>query len=276
MSQNFDFGGDEVAQAWERHRNRLFKWSIPLAGWMVDRVDPRPGQTILELAAGPGETGFLAAARLGPEGRLISSDLNEGMVDAARRGADAQGITNAEFRVIDAQAIDLADASVDGVLSRFGLMLVPEPRRAFAECRRVLRRGGRLAYGVWGAFDRNQWLTQLVGALLQHGHAPSGDPFGPGGPFSLADRQANRDLLDDAGFTDVQFQEFEGVMDYADLDDYWNVQTAVSGPISPLVAVLSDDERAAVKTTLETTAAEYRTDDGGYAFPTFSLGVSAA
>src|SRR5439155_457809 len=86
---------------------------------------------------------------------------------------------NVECRVIDAQQIDLPDAAVDAVLSRFGLMLVPERERAVAECRRVLRPGGGLAYGVWGPFDRNPWLTHLVGAMLEHGHAPPGDPHIP-------------------------------------------------------------------------------------------------
>src|SRR2546421_7300653 len=111
-----------VAPAWERHRQLLFEGQRPVSEWLVDQVDPHPGQTILELTAGPGETGFLAAERVGPSGRLISTDISESMVAAARRGAAARGLTNVECRAIDAQNIDLPDASVDGVLSRFGIM----------------------------------------------------------------------------------------------------------------------------------------------------------
>src|SRR5438094_6356690 len=167
-----DHWSDDLAAAWERNRDRLFEGQRAVSEWLVDQVDPQPGQTILELAAGPGETGFLAADRVGPGGRLISTDVSEGMVAAARRGAEARGLANVECRAMDAQAIDLADASVDGVLSRFGIMLVPEPARALAGSRRVLRPGGRLAYGVWGPPDRNPWLTLLVGAVIQQGHAP--------------------------------------------------------------------------------------------------------
>src|SRR5437763_3316689 len=275
MAEEFSFAGDEVAAAWEHHRTRLFEGQRELSEWIVRHVEPHPGQTILELTAGPGETGFLAAERVGPEGRLISSDLNESMVAAARRGAEARGLTNVEFRVIDAQQIDLADASVDAVLSRFGLMLVPERERAFAECRRVLRPGGRLAYGVWGPFDRNPWLTHLVGAMVEHGYAPPGDPFGPGGVFSLADPQANRDLLADAGFTDVEIDEVAGAQVYDSLDDYWDLQTAVAGPVSGIIRALPDDERAAIKATLEPKIAPHRADDGGYALPSLAVGISA-
>lgn len=275
MAEEFSFAGDELAKAWEHYRARLFESQRRLSEWIVDHVDPRPGRTILELTAGPGETGFLAAERLGPEGRLISSDLNEGMVAAARRGAEARGLTNVEFRVVDAQQIDLPDASVDGVLSRFGLMLVPDSERAINECRRVLRPGGRLAYGVWGPFDKNPWLTSLVGALLQHGHTPPGDAFGPGGVFSLADPQANRDLLTGAGFADVETEEIPGAQEYASLDDYWDMQTAVAGPIGAIVRSLSDDEQAAIKATLESMVAPYRNADANYSLPTLAVGVSA-
>src|SRR5690348_16098358 len=134
-----------VAAAWDKYRDRLFSDVRSVSEWLVDHLDPQPGQTVLDLAAGPGETGFLAAARVGGSGLLISSDFAPEMVAAARRGASDRGLDNVECRVIDAQQIDLPDASVDGVLSQFGLMLVPEQERAVAEVRRVLRQGGRLA-----------------------------------------------------------------------------------------------------------------------------------
>ena len=97
---------------------------------------------MLELAAGPGDTGFIAAKRLGPDGLLLSTDVAPEMVDAARRRAAELGVANVEFRVEDASAISLLDGAVDGVLCRLGIMLVPDPSRALAEIARVLRAGG--------------------------------------------------------------------------------------------------------------------------------------
>jgi hypothetical protein len=111
--------------------------------------------------------------------------------------------------------------------------------------------------------------------MLEHGHAPPGDPLGPGGVFSLAEPQANRDLLAGAGFIDVEIEEVAGAQVYDSLGDYWDVQTAVAGPVSGIIRSLSDDERIAIKATLESKIAPYRADDGSYALPSLAIGVSA-
>jgi ubiquinone/menaquinone biosynthesis C-methylase UbiE len=251
-----------VAPAWERHRDRIFDATRAISERLVDLVGPRPGNTILELTAGTGETGFLLADRIGADGRLISTDFSEAMVQAAARGATQRGLANVEFRVIDAQAIDLPDGSVDGVLSRFGLMLVPDPRRALEESHRVLRPGGRLAYAVWGAMDRNPWITLLAGALLQRGHAPGGDPFGPGGLFSLAELDHNAQLANEAGFSDVEVEEISGAMQAQSPDDYWDFQSSISGPVATLLAALSPDERATIRTAFHAATEPYCAADG--------------
>jgi ubiquinone/menaquinone biosynthesis C-methylase UbiE len=266
--------GDAVAAAWERHREQLFEDQRAVSEWLVDQVGPRPGQTILELAAGPGETGFLAAERVGPDGRLISTDLSPRMIDAARRGAEAHGLANVEFRVMDAQQLDLPDASVDGVLSRFGVMLMPEPARALHEARRVLRDGGRFAYAVWGQPDRNPWLTTFVGAIAQSGHAPPGDPFGPGGPFSLAAAEANRELVAAAGFSDVHVEEIESAFRFDDFDGYWDLQREVAGPVAVLLASLPPDAIHDIRTALEPAVEPFRSN-GGLAMPSLAVVVSA-
>ena len=267
--------GELVAAAWERHRERLFEGQRPVSEWLVEQIDPRPGLTILELAAGPGETGFLVAELVGPTGRLISTDLSPRMIEAARRGAEARGLTNIEFGVMDALDIELPDGSVDGVISRFGVMLIPEPARVVSEARRVLRDGGRFAYAVFGPPDRNPWLTLLAGTILERGHAPEGDPFGGFGPFSLATPDANRELFDGSGFSDVGVQEIESTLHFDDFDAYWNVQSEVAGPIALLIASQPPDEIDAIKSAVETKATPFLTANG-YDFPSLALGISAS
>src|ERR671924_1103913 len=110
---------ERMAEPWERRRELAWRWTGKVSEWLVDRLDPKPGETLLELAAGTGETGFLAAGRLGSRGRLISSDFSPQMVQAAARRAKELGISNADFRGLDVERLNLDDASADGVLCRF-------------------------------------------------------------------------------------------------------------------------------------------------------------
>lgn len=253
---------EAVAPAWERHRDRIFDATMTISDRLVELVDPRPGNTILELTAGTGETGYLLAGQLGADGRLISTDFSDAMVQAAERGAAERGLDNVECRVMDAQAIDLPGGSVDGVLSRFGLMLVADPLQALEESRRVLRPGGRLAYAVWGTIDRNPWITLIGAALLQVGHAPGGDPFRPGGLFSLSEPEHNARLATAAGFVDVKVEQISGAMQADSLEDYWSFQTSISGLVATLLATLSADERDAVRAAFHAAAKPYRAGDG--------------
>jgi ubiquinone/menaquinone biosynthesis C-methylase UbiE len=249
-----------VAPAWDKYRHRLFEDVRSVSERLVEQVDPQPGQTVLELTAGPGETGFLAAVRLGSSGRVISSDFVPAMVAAARRGASERGLDNVECRVIDAQQIDLPDGSVDAVLSRFGLMLVPEQERAIAEIRRVLRPGGRCAYATWGPPERNPWIFQIVSALLQNGLAPPGDPVAPGGIFSLSTPERHHALATAGGFRDVTIDELTGVMRFDSLDDHWSYVAAIAGPLAELLGSLDTRQIQAVRAILDPSLAAYDRD----------------
>ena len=137
-----------------------------MSGWLVDAIEPQPGHRVLELAAGPGDTGLLAAELIKPGGTLISTDAVEAMVEIARARAAELGIDNAEFRTMDAEWLDLPTASIDGVIARWGYMLLADPATALGETRRVLRPGGRVALAAWTGPEDNPWswvpLTELV------------------------------------------------------------------------------------------------------------------
>lgn len=266
----------ERAEAWEQRRDRTFERHRRVSEWLVDQIDPQPGHTVVEVAAGPGETGFLAAERVGRHGRLISTDLAPGMVEAAARGARERGLTNVECRVMDAQIMDLADDRADGMLCRFGLMLMPEPQRMLSEARRVLRAGGRLAYAVFGVRDGNPWITTLVDSFEETGHRLPTDMFRPGGSFfSLADHDRNRELLTAAGFTDVLIEEFSDPRTYDDFEEYWDHHTHATAPIAALAERLSPDEAEVVREALRSKLARFQAP-GGYEVPAAVVVARAA
>lgn len=170
--------------------------------WMVEQLDLQPGQRVLELAAGPGDTGFLAAELVRPGGTLITTDAASTMLGVAQGRARDLGISNVEFKRLELEWIDLPTASVDAVLCRWGLMLAADPAASMQEARRVLRPGGRIALAVWDSAERNPWATIPMRALVELGHAEPPDPQAPG-MFALADPARVRELLEDAGFVDV-------------------------------------------------------------------------
>src|SRR5215207_7276657 len=187
-----------MAAGWEGHRRSVWEASREVGEWLVDALDPQPGETVLELAAGVGDTGFAAASKLGAEGRLITTDFSEQMVQAARRRAEELGVSNAELRTLDAERMELGDGSVDGVLCRWGYMLMADPGAALTETRRVLGEGGRVALSVWGDPERNPWASIPARALLEQTGAEPPDPFAPG-VFAMASEERTRSLLQDAG-----------------------------------------------------------------------------
>ena len=162
---------------------------------MVDAVAPQPGERVLELAAGLGETGLLAAELVAPGGEVIISDQAEAMLEGARERAAELGIENVSFQVLGGEWIDLPLASVDIVLCRWGYMLMADPAAALAETRRVLAPGGRLATAVWDAIERNPWASLPGQELAEHGLAPPGAGRRQPGPFALGDAARFAELL---------------------------------------------------------------------------------
>jgi ubiquinone/menaquinone biosynthesis C-methylase UbiE len=252
---------DAMAAGWDRRRDDIWSESRQVGEWLVRQLAPQPGDTVLELAAGVGDTGFIAARRIGAEGRLISTDFAPEMVAAARRRAAEQGITNATFQVLDAEQMDLPSDSVDGVLCRWGYMLMVNPAAAFAETRRVLRLGGKLAFAVWSTAEANPWASLPGRILVSRGHMAPPDPKAPG-IFALSDRERLRALVTEAGFAAPHFEEVASHKRFASFDAYWGYLTELAGAISPVLRGLSSDERQAVREQLREAAAPFAVESG--------------
>jgi ubiquinone/menaquinone biosynthesis C-methylase UbiE len=265
---------EAIAPGWERWRARIEDVTAPVREWMINELAPRPGDTLLELAAGAGDTGYEAAVIAGERGRLISTDFSPAMVQAARRRAAELGLAHVDHRVMDAERIELDDDSVDGVLCRFAYMLMADPAAALAETRRVLRPGGRLALAVWGAPERNPWITIGFGLLVERGHMPPPDPGAPS-PFAMASEAQTRALLEGAGFTVVRTQEIPVRFTFRDIDDYMTYSTDTGGPAALVLRDLPEDERDALKSRLGAAFAPFGGDDG-YALPGVALSAVAS
>jgi SAM-dependent methyltransferase len=265
---------EEAASGWARRQDLLRELGAPVSHWMLDAVEPQPGERVLELAAGLGETGMLAAELVAPMGGVIISDQAEAMLEGARARAAALGLNNVEFQVLNAEWIDLPLASVDAVLCRWGYMLMADPGAALTETRRVLRSGGRAALAVWDGIEKNPWALLPGQELIERGlgSPPQG---GMPGPFALASPEALGALLEQSGFTDVRIEALDLVRSHASFDELWDSTLDLSRNFHDAVFERPAAEIEEIRSSLAERFAPFTSPGGTLRIPGRTLLASA-
>ena len=249
------------ARGWERRQKSLREKTEPVSRWLVDAVDPQPGERMLDIAAGPGETGFMAAKRLGPEGCLLCTDQSPEMVEVARRRAAELGLENVEFAVMDAQRMELDPGSFDAAVCRWGYMLMGDPEEAMRRTRRVLREGGRLGLATWDRPDKNLWMAAPVIALVARGALPPPNPADPS-PFALHDTDDLERRLRSAGFASVRVERVQFPQRYPSFEEYWAETMDMAAPIADAVGALAHDDAERARMGTRETLSPFIGDDG--------------
>lgn len=266
---------DRGAAGWSRRADAIQEFGMRVSVWMVEQLDLQPGQRVLDLACGPGDTGFLAAELVKPGGALIASDASDAMLGVARGRARDLGVTNVEFKRLELEWIDLPTASVDAALCRWGLMLVSDPAAALQEARRVLRPGGKLALAVWDAPERNPWASIPTRALLELGHAEPPDPDAPN-MFALADRNRLRELIEDAGFVEVLLDTVELRRDAASVQAFIEETLDLSRGFADVRERVTQDQWTEVSQRIASLSEPFTAEDGSLRLPASSLVAAAS
>ena len=253
---------------WERNAELVAGTTEPVSTWILEHVRPEPGHTVLELGAGPGDFAFRLARAVGPTGCVISTDFVPAMVDVARRRAASRGVSNIEFRVMDAQEITVDDASVDVVVHRFGPMLLPDPERSARHVHRVLRPGGRYATVVWGGADANPMFPLFGRALVKLGFLTAGPPTDD--EVDVADPLVTRSVLEGAGFGEPTVDEVELTIGFASFDELWVMPSEIAGPVAERLRALDRADLERAKDAIRVAAEPFRRGDG-YALPALAV-----
>jgi ubiquinone/menaquinone biosynthesis C-methylase UbiE len=251
-----------VAAGWEKHADKFRRDTMPVTSRMIDAIRPQPGHQLLELAAGIGDVGFLAAELIQPGGTLITSDLVPEMLTAAQRRADALGITNVRFRQIDAETIDQPAASLDGVLCRWGYMLMPDPEAALKDTRRVLKPGSRVALAAWADPADNPWTVLPFEELTERGLVEPVPPVP--GQFAWAPEGTIEEVLDAAGFVEYDVESIAFTMRYPSVEAWWERTADMSLRVQERASTAQDDEIVAA---LADKARPWTADDGSLVLP---------
>jgi SAM-dependent methyltransferase len=268
---------EDAASGWVRRQRMMRELAAPVSHWMLDAISPQPGQRVLELAAGLGETALLAAELVAPMGGVVISDQAGAMLGGARERAAELGLSNIEFQVLNAEWIDLPLASVDAVLCRWGYMLMADPATALGETRRVLRPGGRVALAVWDELARNPWASLPAAELGDRGLTVRGaGPAAEPGPFALASPKRIAQLLADAGFEDVEVQALDLVRHHANFEDLWETTLDLSRSFHDAVLARPKDEIEEIRSSLASRFAPFASGGGALEIPARTLVAAAS
>jgi len=288
---------DDRAEAFDRFTETLTR---PLAERLIEIAALSPGERVLDVGSGTGIVGLEAARAVGAGGTVLGIDLSQGMLAFAAAKAAQAGIAERfEVRRMDAESLDLAGRSFDVALSLFALLHLPDPRRALAQIHRVLRPGGRLVVGIGGppplasrsgmrqalrhVADRLRrargtllvapdFLESLVerllpgsreleeSALARHGHG-RGSALAP--------------LLRDAGFVDIRSDWLGHRVEFADPEEFWEVQRTFSSVARKRLGVASAQTVAAIRHEFDDACATVQRRGGTLAYPVGACYVTA-
>jgi ubiquinone/menaquinone biosynthesis C-methylase UbiE len=230
---------------WDAFNMRLLQ---PMGEAMIDFLEIRDNDTVLDIAAGTGEPGLTIAA-LAKNGKVTGTDLSEDMLAIAAGHAAAKGIKNYRTMAADSCELPFADHSFDAVSCRMGFMFFPDMELAAREMFRVLKPGGRMATSVWGSHDDNFWIAAIMDTLGKHIEMKPPLPGGPG-MFRCSRPGLMQDLLARVGFKNVAEQSIAGKVNFPTPDLYWENMMDVAAPVVSAMARADDATRSKIKKEL--------------------------
>lgn len=259
---------------WEANADLVDERLRPVTDWLFERAGVQAGHVVLDVAAGPGGVGHRAAELVGPEGRVLSTDWAAAMVDAARRIGASRGLSNVEYRVMDAHTMDLGDDTVDVVLCRHGFMLMENPIGALRETRRVLRTGGNLAFSVFASPDRNPFTAVPQRVFVELGHLAQPSPGTPG-VFALSDESDIRAALAASGFDARAIETIDLYGSMPNGDFIVDRIVEMNPMFGRIYRDLSSTEQTAARHAVIGELEDFRDSDGTYVLPSQIWGVHA-
>jgi ubiquinone/menaquinone biosynthesis C-methylase UbiE len=241
---------------------------------------PQPGQRVLDIGCGFGDTTQRIAGLVGPDGEAVGVDAAPRFIEDAIREADEAGVVNARFLVADVQETLSGEERFDVAFSRFGTMFFASPVAALRNVRRALVPGGKLLMVVWRRRIDNDWLYRaqtIVEGIVARPEEYDEPTCGPG-PFSMADADTTSEILIHSGFTDIALRRCDiPIVVGRDLEEALELVMAL-GPAGEILRLAGD--RAAhlhgdVEAALREGLAEFAVDGGELRAPASTWIVSA-
>jgi len=249
-SEQVEYWGGAGGVRWIAQQHRRDTMLGDLGSAVLDAAEARPGETVLDIGCGCGETSARLAQSVGASGRVSAVDVSALMIQQAmHRLAD---FPQAEALLADAGSHPFPEAMADLIFSRFGVMFFGDPTGAFTNIRKAVKPTGRLVFACWRTPQENRWMSAPAEAIAQHfPSAEKPDPELPG-PFAFCNPDRVTRILTAAGFTAPEFKKIDKMMDLANGEGVEGaVRSAMElGPAARLLDGQGEDLRATVADTL--------------------------
>ena len=236
----------ESAKYWAKHSATIRTMFAPLTQALIEHAGIREGQSVLDVAGGPGEPSLTIAEIVGLSGSVTCTDAVPEMVDAARSEASRRGITNVQFRQCTADSLPFSDNKFDVIVSRLGVMFFPDAHAAMREMLRVAKPGGTLAFAVWHKSEVNPFCYVITSVMDQHIAPTVADPDAPSA-FRFAEPGKLANVMREAGAIDVEegIFKFDMAAPISPLE-FWNMRSQTSDTLRQKLAQLPEDEQSQI------------------------------
>jgi ubiquinone/menaquinone biosynthesis C-methylase UbiE len=225
---------NKFSPGWKKWDDEFMDFLKPMGREIIGLLNLKDDDHVLDIAAGTGEPGLTIASEL-KYGKVIITDLAEGMLDVAREHAASRGITNVDFKACDVSNLPFADNTFDAISCRLGFMFFPDMQLAAKEMFRVLKPGGRIATSVWDGAEKNFWVTAIGETINRRMQLPVPPPEAPG-MFRCATTGLMETIFSQSGFKNNTIKKVNGELNCGTAETYWTMMTEIA---APFVAALS-------------------------------------
>jgi ubiquinone/menaquinone biosynthesis C-methylase UbiE len=246
---------DSVAQGWKEWWKTVEVAAQKVSDRLVELAKIKTGQKVLDIATGIGEPAVTAAKRLFPDyankagdnsndngnrGHVLATDISSEMLTIAKQRAAGLGLQDIiEFKVADAEMLELSDSSFDAVLCRWGLMFMPNLNTALVRIYQTLLPGGRFVCAVWAEASKVPFISFPLNIVMHELKVPPPPPGTPE-PFALSDINFLQNALYSARFTDIKYERLNVTFEFPRVEDYINYTKAVASAIKTMLSKESD------------------------------------
>ncbi|MDF2187905.1 class I SAM-dependent methyltransferase [Paraflavitalea sp. CAU 1676] len=250
-----------AAEAWYRWSPTLKQWLGKATDKMLDMATVKPGDQVLDIAAGAGEQSITAAHKVGTSGYVLATDISSNILEFAKQMAQEAGVKNIETKVMDGEDLTLENETFDAVISRVGLIYFPDQQKALKEMLRVLKPGGKVAAIVYSMPEHNKFFSLPVSIIRNRAKLPPPLPGQPG-PFSLGAEGVIEKAFTQAGFVNVQSERINSPLQLPSAKECVLFEKESFGALHQMMSSLSDPEKAAVWQEIESELKQFETADG--------------